>query len=281
MNIKGNKHIYYNIMSISIINTENTINTKIIESTMDTDNIEDTVIGTGNSCVIGCVKFFDKTAGFGFINVLKNIEFAQFSEKDIFVHYSGIHIENQQYKYLVKGEYVEFKIVPSTKPNGSIINENEKYNAVNITGIQCGKLMCETNYNEYIPKTNKQSTNSTTTQRNYGRNESTTDIDFVSIPTIIKKTPYNNNIIPSFTRLPNYKQFSKTHYDEQTSKTHYDELLGKKYYDEQIIKTHYDEPLGRKSYNEQTNKMSYIQRVPLSKKNTQIIGREQLRKYNV
>jgi len=117
------------------------------------------VIGTNGSRVIGSVKFFDKNAGFGFISVLKNAEFPQFSEKDIFVHYSGIHIDNQQYKYLVKGEYVEFKIVPSTKPgvstDATVPNENEKFNAVDITGIQGGKLMCETNYSEYIPKANR------------------------------------------------------------------------------------------------------------------------------
>jgi cold shock CspA family protein len=118
-----------------------------------------TVIGTGSSRVIGCVKFFDKNAGFGFISVLKNADFVEFSEKDIFVHYSGIHIENQQYKYLVKGEYVEFKIVPSTKPNVSTDDDNnDKFNAVDITGIQGGKLMCETNYNEYIPKANRPQT---------------------------------------------------------------------------------------------------------------------------
>ena len=96
------------------------------------DSQADTVIGTGGSIVIGCVKFFDKNAGFGFISVLKNDEFPQFSEKDIFVHYTGIHIENQQYKYLVKGEYVEFKIVPSTKPNTDANDSiaNEKYNAI-------------------------------------------------------------------------------------------------------------------------------------------------------
>ena len=117
------------------------------------DSVVNTVIGTGNSFVVGCVKFFDKNAGFGFISVLNNNEFPQFSEKDIFVHYSGIHIENQQYKYLVKGEYVQFKIQPSTKGNNT--NDNKEFNAVEITGIQGGKLMCETNYSEYIPKSNR------------------------------------------------------------------------------------------------------------------------------
>jgi cold shock CspA family protein len=103
----------------------------------------------------GCVKFFKKTDGYGFITVLKNDKLPEFSEKDIFVHFSEIKIENSQYKYLLKGEYVEFKIGPSNKTN--ITNEMEKYTATNITGIQGGKLMCETNYEEFIPNSTKSS----------------------------------------------------------------------------------------------------------------------------
>jgi len=100
--------------------------------------------------VLGCVKFFDKRPGFGFgfISVLKNDEVPEFSNKDVFVHYSGIRVENQQYKYLVKGEYVEFYIAPVNKPmaEGEAVNVEEKFNAIEVRGIQGGKLMCETNY---------------------------------------------------------------------------------------------------------------------------------------
>ena len=107
--------------------------------------------GTGDDKVKGCVKFFNKTKGYGFINVLKNEEYPEFSEKDIFVHFSAINNENNQYKFLVKGEYVEFKIALTTKNN----NDKELYIALEITGIQGGKLMCESNYNEYVSKMNK------------------------------------------------------------------------------------------------------------------------------
>jgi len=118
-----------------------------------------TTEGTSDRCprVIGCVKFFDKSAGFGFVSVLKNAELPNFSEKDIFAHFSGIHSENEkQYKYLVKGEYVEFLIVPSTKQNPDGTPVVDKYNAVDITGIQGGKLMCETNLSEFISKRQSQ-----------------------------------------------------------------------------------------------------------------------------
>lgn len=150
-------------------------------------------IGTGSSHVMGCVKFFDKNAGFGFISVLKTAEFPQFAEKDIFVHYSGIRIENQQYKYLVKGEYVEFKIVPSTKP-GSNGSNDDKYNAVDITGIQGGKLMCETNFSEYIPKTNRPGYQSN--ERNERNQSSDMDVDIVSSH-VLSRRPIQTN--PPFT----------------------------------------------------------------------------------
>jgi cold shock CspA family protein len=154
------------------------------------------VIGTGSSHVMGCVKFFDKSAGFGFISVLKTAEFPQFSEKDIFVHYSGIRIENQQYKYLVKGEYVEFKIVPSTKPG----NSDDKFNAVDITGIQGGKLMCETNYTEYIPKSNRPVYHSTERSERSERSEingsNGIDVDVVSPQVLSRRPTYTN---PPFT----------------------------------------------------------------------------------
>jgi cold shock CspA family protein len=153
---------------------------------------------TGETRIMGCVKFFDKSAGFGFISVLKNAEFPQFTEKDIFVHYSGIHIENQQYKYLVKGEYVEFRIVPSTKPvvntDGDAKVDTDKFNAVDITGIQGGKLMCETNFNEYAPKSNRppQSSYHADGPAN-GEGGDDMDIDDIATPRVTRRPPQQSS----------------------------------------------------------------------------------------
>ena len=81
---------------------------------------------------MGRVKWFNNKAGYGFITSTSDDK-----ETDIFVHHSDVMVVNEQYKYLVQGEYVEF-----------IINQtNEgphKYKAAEVCGIKGGKLMCET-----------------------------------------------------------------------------------------------------------------------------------------
>jgi cold shock CspA family protein len=156
-------------MSSTTTTTDASPNTDAIEQPMVTTDIPD-------SRLIGCVKFFDKIAGFGFISVLKNTNFPQFSEKDIFFHYSAIHSEYENpRKYLLKGEYVEFKITPSNKArnNDKKVSNNEeiKLNAIDITGIQGGKLMCETNYTEFVPKRQHQTNyfNGGVTPNYYGK----------------------------------------------------------------------------------------------------------------
>lgn len=80
----------------------------------------------------GYVKWFNSKTGYGFITVVGE-------DRDIFVHYSNVKVDGLQYTYLVQGEYVEFDLAET---NG----ENDKYShqAVNITGIKNGPLMCKT-----------------------------------------------------------------------------------------------------------------------------------------
>jgi cold shock CspA family protein len=83
--------------------------------------------------LIGRVKWFNNKAGYGFITVTEGTQ----TGSDIFVHHTSINVENQQYKYLMQGEYVEFSLSKTT----SGVHE---YQASNVNGIKCGKLMCET-----------------------------------------------------------------------------------------------------------------------------------------
>lgn len=83
--------------------------------------------------LIGRVKWFNNKAGYGFITVTDGSR----SGSDIFVHHSTIQVENQQYKYLVQGEYVEFELVNTA--TGA-----HEWQASNVHGIKGGKLMCET-----------------------------------------------------------------------------------------------------------------------------------------
>jgi CspA family cold shock protein len=83
--------------------------------------------------LIGRVKWFNNKAGYGFITVTDGSR----SGSDIFVHHSAVDVENQQYKYLVQGEYVEFGLIKTT-------SGDHEWQASTVNGIKGGKLMCET-----------------------------------------------------------------------------------------------------------------------------------------
>ena len=84
---------------------------------------------TTNVTCEGRVKWFNNKAGYGFITDI--------NANDIFVHHSSLAVANEQYKYLVQGEYVEFAVVKT-------INGKYEYQADQVRGIKGGKLMCET-----------------------------------------------------------------------------------------------------------------------------------------
>lgn len=83
--------------------------------------------------ITGRVKWFNNKAGFGFVTAVDG----NYKDNDIFVHYSSINVPDEQYKYLVQGEYVDFELTESDK------SEHE-FHAVNISGVKGGGLMCET-----------------------------------------------------------------------------------------------------------------------------------------
>lgn len=92
-----------------------------------------------NEMFTGCVKWFNKKQGFGFIHVKSKPNTCITEDTDIFVHHSSIQASNQ-YKYLVQGEYVEFHLeMLEPKPNNG-----HKYQATQVTGIGRGNLMCDT-----------------------------------------------------------------------------------------------------------------------------------------
>ena len=90
-------------------------------------------VSTSSERFTGRVKWFNNKAGYGFITVTDGDK----SGTDVFVHHSSIKVDDEQYKYLVQGEYVEFKL--------SEMNSGQhKYQVLNVSGIDGGKLMCET-----------------------------------------------------------------------------------------------------------------------------------------
>lgn len=99
-------------------------------------SIEEETTDVQSPRIIGQVKWFNNKAGYGFITVNSG----DHKGKDIFIHYSAIRVVNSQYKYLVQGEYVEFSLVHST-------STEHEFQAVDISGIGGGNLMCETRNN--------------------------------------------------------------------------------------------------------------------------------------
>lgn len=83
-------------------------------------------------CVTGHVKWFNNKAGYGFISVdtLSGV-------RDVFVHHSAINVNQEQYKYLVQGEYVDFEC-------SRLENGQHEWQASSVRGLNGGKLMCET-----------------------------------------------------------------------------------------------------------------------------------------
>jgi len=82
---------------------------------------------------LGRVKWFNNRAGYGFIKLLDG----ENEGGDVFAHHSGIEVSDEQYKYLVQGEYVSFKM-------GESDSSTHPYQASDIRGVLGGVLMCET-----------------------------------------------------------------------------------------------------------------------------------------
>jgi CspA family cold shock protein len=106
-------------------------------SATDDNNKNDTTV---SSRLTGRVKWFNNKTGFGFITALTDSEGVK-NGSDVFVHHSTIKVAQEQYRYLVQGEYVEF--VLSKIADAS--NKHE-FQAADVSGVKGGKLICETRW---------------------------------------------------------------------------------------------------------------------------------------
>lgn len=79
----------------------------------------------------GQCKWWSDKLGYGFITVQNG----ELKGKDIFVHHSGIKPLNSNYKTLKKGEYINFDVTDG----------EHGMQAVNVTGIGGGSLICDVN----------------------------------------------------------------------------------------------------------------------------------------
>lgn len=108
-----------------------------------------------DSRLIGRVKWFNNKAGYGFVTITDG----ENSGSDIFVHHTSINVSNQQYKYLVQGEYIEFKLI-------NVENSTHEYQATEVGGIKGGKLMCETRHEFKVARINYRTTNPASNDEN-------------------------------------------------------------------------------------------------------------------
>lgn len=94
------------------------------------------VLSNEETKVMCVVKWFNSRKGYGFITNLED-------NNDYFAHQSQLQPSENCFKTLYTGEYIECNIK----------KENDKFQAINITGIRGGKLMCEhrikNEYNSY------------------------------------------------------------------------------------------------------------------------------------
>jgi len=77
---------------------------------------------------LGQVKWFDNKLGYGFITVLNNNR----KGTDIFVHQTNIFPLETEFRTLMKNEYVSLNI-----------SEDDKIQALNVTGVLGGSLRCD------------------------------------------------------------------------------------------------------------------------------------------
>uniref|UniRef100_A0A6C0E3C0 CSD domain-containing protein n=1 Tax=viral metagenome TaxID=1070528 RepID=A0A6C0E3C0_9ZZZZ len=88
---------------------------------------------SSDETLTGRVKWFNNKTGYGFITITDGSKVGT----DVFVHHSAIKVDDEQYRYLVQGEYVDLSLVATE--GGAY-----EFQAGNVRGIKGGKLMCET-----------------------------------------------------------------------------------------------------------------------------------------
>lgn len=102
-------------------------------SSPETPDVSQPTFTRPSTITSGRVKWFNNKAGYGFITVSVGDNVGT----DVFVHHSAIEVSQEQYRYLVQGEYVDFTLC-------QVENDLHKWQAGNVKGVNNGKLMCET-----------------------------------------------------------------------------------------------------------------------------------------
>lgn len=92
-------------------------------------------MSSDNNRFTGRVKWFNNQAGYGFITSRVGGE----EDRDVFVHHSSVSTQQDQFRYLVQGEYVSF-VLSETQDEDA----EHRTTAKDVRGADGGMLMCET-----------------------------------------------------------------------------------------------------------------------------------------
>ena len=103
---------------------------------------------------LGKVKWFNPRSGFGFVTRVDD-------NSDVFVHHSGLQPNNECFKTLYTGEYVEMEITT---------DDEGKHFASNVRGPSGGDLMCERYVKQERPQKPRQQSGGWSTQGRPRRN---------------------------------------------------------------------------------------------------------------
>lgn len=115
--------------------------------------------------MIGQVKWFNNKLNYGFITILSENEH---KDKDIFVHQTNILPEVSNYRTLTTGEYVSFFLAKTKETT------NHQYHAIEIKGIQRGKLLCDFYNTRSRPHVTHNNSNSSSESPNSSRHNNNT-----------------------------------------------------------------------------------------------------------
>ena len=112
-----------------------------VEFNSDIKCVDEYVADNDYGAYIGNCKWFNKKLGYGFVTVYQGPN----KGTNIFVHHSCIRPLNSNFRTLRKGEYVNFDIEEGK--NG--------LQAVHVTGVLGGPLMCDNFVNTKFNPTSK------------------------------------------------------------------------------------------------------------------------------
>ena len=87
-----------------------------------------------NEINMGRVSKWLNRRGYGFIQNISGPDYSEDSQDDLFVHITGLNVSDSEFKCLIPGEYVNFKLEKT---------EDGKSKCVDVTGVGGGLLLCQ------------------------------------------------------------------------------------------------------------------------------------------